>query len=146
MSRVGDVRARVEALVPALAGRMQNAAQFAQLVDNNRLPQVTPAGFALPGAMVGGDADVAAGMFRQAVDETVIIVLVVRGARDATGAGAADEIAPLVSAIIHAVAGWSPVDAPGVFVLGRAELVGGQDAALVYQIDFTLSDQLRIVP
>ncbi len=146
MNRGDAVRARILARVPALAGRLESAAEFAQLVENNRLPQQTPAGFVLPGALVGGIADAAAGMFTQRVAETVIIVLVVRQARDALGGAAVAEAAPIVIDVIAAICGWSPDEAPGVFTLGRAELVGSQGDALVYQIDFTLDDQLRITP
>ncbi|MCC7097271.1 MAG: hypothetical protein IT472_08840 [Thermomonas sp.] len=146
MNRGEAIRARIEARVPALAGRLESAAEFGQLVENNRLPQHTPAGFVLPGALVGGIANAAAGLFTQSVAETAIVVLVVRQVRDALGGAAVAEAAPIVVDVIKAVAGWGPDDAPGVFTLGRAELVGSQDQALVYQIDFTLDDQLRITP
>ncbi len=146
MNRGEAVRARIAARVPALADRLSSAAEFAQLVENNRLPQHTPAGFVLPGALVGGLASAASGLFVQNVAETVIVVLVVRQAGDALGGAAVAEAAPIVADVIAAVAGWGPDEAPGVFTLGRAELVGSQDHALVYQIDFTLDDQLRIAP
>lgn len=144
MMRLDDVRARVEAQVPSLVGRLGNAAGFADLVERNQLPQVTPAGYVMPGGLRGGAPDAAAGLFRQNFDLIVIVVLVVRVAGEALGARAIDEITPLAEDTIRAVAGWAPADAMGVFQLAQAELVGAKDNALVFQIDFALNDQLRI--
>jgi len=144
MIRVDDVRQRIEAQVPALVDRLGNAGDFANLVDHNRLPQQTPAGYVMPGGLRGGQADAVAGMFRQAFDEVVIVVLVTRVAGDPLASAAIDEISPLARDTIQAVAGWGPADAIGVFQLAQAELVGAKDGALVFQIDFALNDQLRI--
>ena len=46
--------------------------------------------------------------------------------------------------MIEAVCGWAPDDAIGVFELRSAELVGAKDGALIFQLEFTLNDQLRI--
>lgn len=146
MIRIDEVRARIEARVPALAGRMFNAGQFSQLVERNQMPSQAKAAFVLPGALQGGNADLSVGLFRQAFQESVIVVLATRVANDPTGEKAADEITPLVRDVITAVCGWGPDDAPGAFVLGSGELVGTQSGTLVYQIDFLLSDQLRITP
>jgi len=142
--RIDDVRQRIEAQVPALAGHLGNAGDFANLVEHNQLPQQTPAGYVMPGGLRGGQADAATGLFRQAFDELVIVVLVTRVAGDPLASAAIDEISPLVRATINAVVGWGPADAIGVFQLAQAELVGAKDGALVFQIDFALFDQLRI--
>lgn len=146
MIRIDEVRARIEALVPALANRIGNAGQFAQLVERNQMPNQAVSAFVLPGTLQGGNADLSVGLFRQAFQESVIVVLATRVANDPTGAKAADEITPLVRDVITAVCGWGPDDAPGAFVLGAGELVGTQSGTLVYQLDFLLSDQLRITP
>lgn len=145
MIRLDDVRERVETRVPELAGRLGNAGAFADLVERSQLPQITPAGYVLPGGLVGSAPDVAAGIFRQDFRETVIVVLVSRVAGDALGNKAIDELAPFVRSVIEAVVGWAPADAIGVFQLAQAELVGAKDSALVFQIDFALNDQLRIL-
>ena len=46
--------------------------------------------------------------------------------------------------MIAALAGWGPDSAPGVFELSRGDLVSMKAGALIYQLDFTLNDQLRI--
>ena len=146
MIRIDEVRERIEARVAALAGRLQNAADFAAMVETNRLPQVTPAAFVLPGTISGGAAQAMSGLFVQGLVETVICVVVVRVTGDALAARAIDQAAPIVREVVTAVAGWGPDDATGTFVLGQCELVGAKDGALVFQIDFLLDDQLRITP
>lgn len=146
MIRIDEVRARIEAQVPALAGKMGNAGQFALLVERNQMPQHSSAGFVLPGGLQGGATSAISGLFTQGFSETVIVVLASRVANDPTGERATDELTPLVRAVIEAVCGWGPDTAPGIFTLGSGELVGTQSGTLVYQLDFQLSDQLRITP
>lgn len=146
MIRVAEVAARIEAAVPALAGRLGTATQFSALVQRNQMPQQSPAGFVLPGAISGGNADAMTGVFRQAFDETVSVVLAVRSASDPTGAKAADELTPLIRAVVLAVCGWAPDDAVGVFALGSGDFVGFENGTFIYQIDFKLDDQMRIFP
>ncbi|MEQ1499142.1 MAG: hypothetical protein ABL914_10810 [Novosphingobium sp.] len=144
MIRIDEVRARIEELVSDLKGRLEGAAQFAELIDKNRMPQVTPAGFVLPGGLTGGGAEMMAGKFVQNFREGVIVVVMVRVAGDPLAMRAIDEASPIIRAVVQAICGWGPDDAPGVFVLERGELVGAKDGALIYQIDFSLNDQLRI--
>ena len=146
MIRVEDVSSRIEANVADLVGRMGFAGEFSDVIENNQLPQVTPAGFVLPGALQGGAATAATGIFRQDFRETVIVVLVVRVAGDALGGEGVDELAPIIRAVVQAVCGWGPDDAPGIFVLGGGELIGSKDGAVIYHLEFNLDDQLRITP
>lgn len=145
MFRLDAIRERIEALVPVLAGRIENAAQFATLVERNQLPQVTPAAFVLPGGLRGGAADMATGIFRQNFDEMVSVVLADRVAADPKGGKALDGITPMVRDVVDAICGWGPDDAIGIFTLGSGELVGSTAGVLVFQLDFNLSDQLRII-
>lgn len=146
MLRLDDVRARLELKVPDLVGNLQNAGQFSQLIERNQLPQWRMGGFILPGRLTGSGAEMMTGMFVQNLAEAVSIVLVTRVQSDPTGNKAVDEITPLIRAVVTGLCGWGPEDAPGVFVLASGELVGSKDGALIYQLDFALSDQLRITP
>lgn len=146
MIRTEEIATLAEAAAPELAGRIGYAAEWTRVVEEGQLPQVTPAAFVLPGGITGGGVRAATGLFIQDVSELVSLVLVVRVAGDATGAAAVDEARPIVAAVIGGVLGKGPDDAPGVWALSRAELVGSQDSALIFQIDFTLQDQLRIAP
>lgn len=145
MIRIDEVRERIDASVPALTGKLFNAGDWANVIEKNHLPQVTPAGFVLPGGIEGGQAQMAAGAFIQPIRDTVIVVVAVRVAGDPLANRAIDEATPLVREVVNAVCGWGPGESPGVFVLARAELVGAKDGALLFQIDFALDDQLRII-
>lgn len=142
---VGEVIARLAERVPELAGRIEGAAELSALMRENRLPQVTPAAHVLPLGLRGLQADAAAGAFRQAVDETVAVVLTWRG-YEPTGARALAPLDALIGAVIEALAGWGPAAASGVLRLARGQLVAINAGTIVYQIDFTLTDHLRITP
>lgn len=144
--RLDEVRARIEAQVPDLNGKLGNAADFAELVDKNLLKQHGTGGYVLPGGLAGGRADVISGLFRQAMGVIVKVVLAVRVAGDPLRDKAIDAATPLATDIITAVAGWAPDDAVGVFELVRGELVGATGGVLLFEIDFRLNDQLRITP
>lgn len=146
MIRLDEVRARVEAKVTVLAGRLGNAGDFAQVVENNQLPQVTPAGYVLPSGLSGGKAEASAGIFKQNLVETVMVVIALRVAGDPLAAAGIDEVKPIVTDVVNAVAGWGPDDCPGIFVLVRGELVGAVKGVLIYQLEFAIDDQLRITP
>lgn len=144
--RVNDVRARIEAAVPALAGRLGNAGQFAQLVEANQVPQVTPAGFVLPAGIAGGRVEAMTGLFAQAVTESVEVVLAARVAGDPTGAAGLDELTPLIDTVIRTICGWVPPGALGDFHLDRAEIVGSKRDVVLFSIVFSVPDQLRFTP
>lgn len=145
MTLVAAVKARLEAEVGGLAKRVQEAAELSELVRRNQLPQATPAAFVLPLGLRGGGADAATGSFRQAVDETVGVLLVVRSAGDATGARSLPAIDALIEETVGALAGWAPDDQIGVFRVARGALVSLREGAIIYQLDFTIEDQVRIV-
>lgn len=144
MIRLDDVRERIAAMVPALEGRLGNAAGFNRVIERNQVPQITPAAFVLFGGIQGGAARAATGMFVQDFSEVVTVVLMDRVSGDALGDKALRDITPMVGDIIEAVCGWAPDDAVGVFALKLAELAGVTGGALVFHIEFYLTDQLRI--
>lgn len=144
MIRIAEVMARINAQVPELSGRVENAGRFAEIVERNQVPQVTPAAFVLPAGLAGGKAEAGAGLFIQSFRETVSVVLFVRVAGDPTSARAIDEATPILRKVVTGVVGWAPADAIGIFVLSQAELVGATRGVLTFQVDFELDDQLRI--
>lgn len=143
MFHLDALRARIEQQVPALAGNLGNAAEFARLVDKGQLPQWRMGGFILPGGLTGGQVRSATAAFIQDIEQTIAVVLTCRVASDPSGEKALDEITPLVRQVVMGVVGWAPDGVPGVFSLVRGELVGSQASALIFQIDFTIFDQLR---
>lgn len=132
------------AAIPALSNRVQGAAKLAELQARNQVPQYSPAAYVIGSGLRGGAADATAGMFRQAIDRMVSIILFVRLAGDATGGAAAVELDQLVEDVVTRIAGWAPDEAIGVWRLGRGELIAFSGGLATYQLDFILDDQLRI--
>lgn len=131
--------------IPEFGGRIHDAARLSSLMERGTLAQVAPAAFVLPLGLVGGNADAAAGMFRQQVEWREGVLIVVRSVGDPTGAAQLIQLAPLIRKVIDAVAGRSPDEgAFGVYTLLKGELVSLGGGALSYQLDFAIDDQLRI--
>lgn len=145
MIRLQEVRDRLAIKAPEF-GVLGNAGQFAQVIEENQLPQTELGGFVLPGPLAGGKADMMTGQFLQEFTEQVWVVLVIRNAGGALGEDGIDQMPALVRKVIEGVVGWGPEDCPGVFALGSAELVGSKDGALLYEIHFGLFDQMRVTP
>lgn len=131
------------ATVPSLEGRVEGAADLAEMMRNNRLPQVTPAAHVLPMGLTGGAVDVVTGLFRQHVEEAVAVVLTWRSFQG-SGAGALGGLDALIDAVIHALAGWTPQGATGPLRLARGRLVSMAQGTIVYELQFLLPGQLRI--
>ena len=141
-----DVKGRVEAVVPELASRVQEAAELSELVRKGQLPQSPAAGFVLPlGLRAASPGDAAANAFTQMIEEVVGVLLVVRSAGDASGGRALPKISDLADATIAAIAGWGPADEPGVFRVSRGQLLSASDGAVLYQLDFSISRQVRVL-
>ncbi len=140
-----SVIARLQDRVPDLSGRIEGAAHLAQLQAQNLLPKVTPAANVISTGLQGGVADAAAGLFRQSFDETIGVILTFRNT-PGKGARALDKIASVKRAVIEAICGWAPDDVVGVFRLVRGAIVSFAGGTLVYQIEFAVGDQLRIMP
>jgi hypothetical protein len=135
---------RLEAQVPTLAGRVNGAADFADLMKRNALPKATPAAHVIPLGLAGGAADASTGAFTQMFTETIGVMLTVRS-YDRTGEKALGTIDTLIRSIVDAVAGWGPNDEIGVFQLSCGNLVNMSAGTIVYQLDFSITDQLRIL-
>ncbi len=142
---IADVITRLEAKVSDLTGRVQGAADFADLMRRNQLPQVTPAAHVLSIGMTGGHGESSTGFFTQIFEQVIGVVLTIRS-HSATGDRVLDDAETLIMDVIQAIVGWGPNDEIGVFRLARAGLVSMQDGTLVYQLDFSITDQLRVTP
>lgn len=143
MDAVTFLRDRIDGGVPALTGRVEGAIAFAELMRQNSLPQVTPAAFVLPLGMQGGAVDAVTGLFRQEVREIVGVMLVLRSF-SRTGDKAVPELDTLIDAVVSVVAGAEMPGAIGVFSVARGSIVSMTAGTIVYQLEFQLSDQLRI--
>lgn len=130
--------------IPTLARRIHGAAKLGELSEEGAIAAVGTSAFVLPLGLRGGAADAATGLYRQALDRLVGVVLVVRNVGDATGAKAQVEIDVLIETVIQLLAGWAPDEAFGVFTVARGELVSIKKGTITYQLDFAIEDQLRI--
>lgn len=138
------VISRLQERVQALNNRTEGAAQFAALMQSNSLPQQTPAAHVIPLGLQGGKSEAAASAFLQRYVEAIAVILTVRS-HSATGKRSLSSIDTLIWEVVEALAGWAPGAEIGVFELARAQLVSMQTGTLVYQIEFRINDQLRIV-
>ncbi len=137
------VETRLNQAIPQLSGRMGTAAQLADLMARNALPQQTPAAYVLPLGFRGGRPTAVAGAYVQPLEEVVGIVMTIRG-HDRTGERALQDLRGLLVEIMTAIAGWQPAGSPGVFVFQRGQVVSMAAGAVTYQLDFSISTQLRI--
>ena len=132
------VIARLNAEVADLGGRVEGAAA----VGANGVPENVTA-LVMPLGLVGARADTGTGVFVQEFRETVGVYLIARS-HDRLGKKALQRLRPLILEIIETIAGWAPSDEVGVFELSRGALKSMAKGTLIYQIDFSINDQLRI--
>ena len=140
---IAAVTARLEARISELQHRVEGAAKFAELMKRGDPPVRSVSAFVLPLGITGRPGDAASGAFTQIIRETVAVVLIVQST-DRTGERAIDKIDEFVNEVIAAIAGWAPDNQVGVFELARGQLINFGPGRLAYQIEFAITDQLRI--
>jgi len=142
---IDAVIARLSSEVAELDNRTYGAADLADLTRRNALPQHTPAAHIIPLGLVGRAADAGAGAFTQMIEEAFAVILTVRNHTPA-GKRAMADLRGLIRRIVNAIAGWAPDEEVGVFRLTRGSIVSSNAGTVIYQIDFSITDQLRIFP
>ena len=141
---IDAVIARLETEVVELAGRVEGAGNLAALTRENRLPQITPAAHVMPAGIRGGKADGGSGTYTQEFAEAISVILTIRDHTPEAKRVLAD-LRGFIFRIVAAIAGWLPPGGVSVFTFARAELVGSSKGTFIYQIDFAISVQLRIL-
>ncbi|MEM7668983.1 MAG: hypothetical protein AAF317_07490 [Pseudomonadota bacterium] len=141
---IDAVIARLEDQIGELRDRVRGAGDLAELTRSNRLPQVTPAAHVVPLGLRGGQADGGAGAYTQPYSEAIGVILTVRS-QDVIAKRVLDDLRGFILRIIDAIAGWVPPGGNAVFTFARAELASSRQGTFIYQIDFAISDQLRIL-
>jgi hypothetical protein len=145
MLATGSIMARLTAEVTDLAS-VKGASELAALLAAP--PQVwkQPHAYVVPMGIRGGQVQSAAGIYVQAIDVSFSVYLVFPAHNDAKGARALADVAAVQSAVITALCGWVPAGqaADGDVRLARAYLAELKPGLLVYAIDFTVPDQMRI--
>lgn len=138
-----DVIIRLRQQVPFLQGRVEGAANLLNLTETRTLAPYGTAAHVFPAALRGGSADAGTGIFRQMFDEAVSIVIAIRS-NDRNGDAALENLRPNLMSIVGAIAGWAPNDEVGVFRLVAGRVLSMTGGLFLYQIDFSIQDQLRI--
>lgn len=141
--RVRQIMDRLTAEVPALAGRVREASDYTSLLRNVSLTAATGGAYVMPSGLRAGPAASATGAYVQSFDDVVAVVILVPDPNKGLGRQGAT-IDDLRGAVIGAVAGWMPDGAMGACQLLRGAMINLGGAALAYQIEFTIPDQLRI--
>ncbi len=130
--------------IPGFGGRVSGVLELARLQRQNQLPQTTPAAFVSPAGLVGGAADVISGLYRQSYRETVAVTIVMRSSDDPRSNRSRDPLNALRWEVIHALAGIEMGGTGGQLRFDRDFLVSTADGAAIYQLEFSVGDQLRI--
>lgn len=140
---IDAIMARLADQVPDLAGRIEGAANLAELMRQNKLPQVTPALNVIPSGIGGGKAVAMLNDYRQDVERQYAVILTIRS-YEATGGQVQPDAEALIERIIMALVGWTPrTDTRGVFRLVRCFLANMQAGTLAWQIEFSIPDAIR---
>ncbi|MGD9863588.1 MAG: hypothetical protein AB7S99_10275 [Pseudodonghicola sp.] len=137
--------ARIEAQVPTLSGRTRETEDFQALLRQASLTAATGGAFVMPAGLRGGKAEISVGSYVQDVDEVIAVVILVPAPSKGLGRQGAT-ITTLIKAVIEAVAGWAPDEATGVFQVLRGAMINLGTALLAYQLEFSISDQVRTTP
>lgn len=137
------VQTRLETRIQELKGRIDGAADFAELTRSGNLPQHPVAAHVIPLGLRPKPADAVAGMFTQEYAETIGVMLTLRS-DTANGKEILADVRSFIFSIIEALCGWAPGNEIGVFALSGAGLAAANRGAFSYRIEFTIDDQLRI--
>ncbi len=125
--------------------RVEGALELQALVEAGALPSAGRSAFVVPLGFNGGAVGMASGAYVQALTEVVGVVLAVRSSQPPARA-ARHALSGLVEAVVAALAGWQPPGAIDVLRLNRGFLVDVRKGIALYQLDFSISSQLRVLP
>jgi len=140
----GLVALRIDDQVPALKGRVEDIAALAALIEAGALPQHDVCAFVAPLGFDDRGAESAVNTHTQAIEETIAVVLAIKARGDAKAQKALPTIGQLKEDVLNAVAGWAPNSSVGVFNVRRGRLISAAKGLVLYQLEFSLLDQLRI--
>ena len=141
---IQEVIDRLNEKVAALSGRIRAAEDYTALLQMKGITSAQGGAYVMPSGIRGGRVESATGIFTQMVDEIIAVVVLVPAERGLGRQGAT--IDGLKQAVIEALCGWVPDDAIGPFQLVRGAMINLGDGALAFQTEFSVPDQLRIIP
>lgn len=145
MFNAASVIDRLVATVPEL-GSVEGAAELAALL--NAPPQVwaKPRAHVVPMGIRGGKVLFVTGVYVQDIEAAFSVYVSVASHGDAKGKRSMLDVSALQNKIITCLCGWVPdgLTIGGEVRLSRSYLAELKPGLLVYAMDFTLPDQLRI--
>ncbi|MGL5166637.1 MAG: phage tail terminator protein [Afipia sp.] len=145
MMLIDEVVARLGANIAALTGRVEYVADLSALVDQGVLPQAATSAFVVPlGFDDQGGGTSAVGIHIQNILDSIGVILIVKSPGDAKARSALPKIDVLAADVIMTIAGWAPDSTSGVFEIKRGRMVSVMAGAVIYQLDFALTRQVRI--
>lgn len=140
-----DLQTLLKTEVSALQGRVETAADLAEMIRRDQLPQAPATAFVVPLGLDSRDqGEAGANAFQQMIDDVYGIVLVVRASGDATGGRSLPKIDDLVWSIVLSVCGRSDDDAIGVYRFRRGRLIDMKAGTLFYQLDFAIQRMIEV--
>ena len=144
---MGACKARLVSKVPEIAARdIAGAAEFAEVVDKGNLPTAAIFAYLMPSGLRGLKPNAMAGLFSQPIAEELSIAIGFR-THSVTAEDALDEIRATIYAVMDAFCGWVPDPAaPGLFQFVSGGLAGFQRGAVIYQLKFSTTDEVRVTP
>lgn len=138
---------RLEAQVDGFAS-VKGALELAALLQSAPQVYAQPRAFVVPLGYRGGAVTSVAGAFLQSTDATFAVFLAFSAAADRAGARHVDLVSTIQSATINALCGWVPEGSAvhGDCRLARSYLAELKPGVIVYALEFTVPDQIRIIP
>lgn len=132
---------RIAAETMALGQRVGGAAEYSAMLQSSGARAATAGAYVMPAGLRGGSVRAAAGAFVQDYDEVIAVVVIVPDASASMrGLGSIDS---QIRGVIDALAGWEPEGAMGPFSLLRGAMINLGAGLLAYQLEFSISDQVR---
>lgn len=141
---IDDVITRLQGQVPDLK-RVEGAKRIEDMAEIGRLKHQTPAAFVVPLGLQGRDEQSMSGLFVQNLVESIGVILVIHKASPVSER-VLETLDTFIRTVAEALVGWSPGGTiAGAFSLVRGALVPMRDPkTVVYQLDFSINDQLRV--
>ena len=138
---IAAMRFRLQKQVPAL----RYVAGGAEFVALKEPPKQMPAAYVLPWTVTARPNNLAAGGFRQRVEEAAAVFILHRNVADARGDAAFADLDPIIRAVRAALVGWRPGEEWEQVETRSGKLFDAADGVLAWQEIYATASQLRTV-
>lgn len=147
MIEAGTIITRLKSTLPEL-GSVEGAAELAALMAAPAQVWAKPRAHVVPLGVRGGAVQDFAGAFVQGIEFSFAVFLTFAAHGDRKGAKALDDVSATQNAVIATLCGWVPPGSTssGDVRLSRGYLAELKPGVVVYALEFSVPDQLRILP